>query len=151
MLTRRARADARTMSPGTRGAAWRAYPPWVRAVLGVYVLAFAVGTGTHLDALVHGWWFAHHPLLNAYWTLLVVIDPVVIWLVLRVPRAGVIAALVTMLTDVGINSAVSYLYLSTPGHYAVNDFVQLQTVFLGFVLGSAPFLWMHFSASHVSV
>ena len=139
------------MSPGTRSAAWRAHPPWVRAVLGVYVLAFAVGTGTHLDALVHGWGFAHHPLLNAYWTLLVVIDPVVIWLVLRVPRAGVIAALLTMLTDVGINSVVSYLYFSTPGHYAVNDFVQLQTVFLGFVLGSAPFLWMHFSASHVSV
>lgn len=151
MLTRRARADARTMSPGTRSAAWRAYPPWVRAVLGVYVLAFAAGTGTHLDALVHGWGFAHHPLLNAYWTLLTVVDPVVIWLVLRVPRAGVIAALLTMLTDVGINSVVSYLYFSTPGHYAVNDFVQLQTVFLGFVLGSAPFLWMHFSASHVSV
>ena len=151
MLTRRARADARTMSPGTRSAAWRAYPPWVRAVLGVYVLAFAVGTGTHLDALVHGWGFAHHPLLNAYLTLLTVVDPVVIWLVLRVPRAGVIAALLTMLTDVGINSVVSYLYFSTPGHYAVNDFVQLQTVFLGFVLGSAPFLWMHFSASHVSV
>ena len=151
MLTRRARADARTMSPGTRSAAWRAYPPWVRAVLGVYVLAFAVGTGTHLDALVHGWGFAHHPLLNAYWTLLTVVDPVVIWRVLCVPRAGVIAALLTMLTDVGINSVVSYLYFSTPGHYAVNDFVQLQTVFLGFVLGSAPFLWMHFSASHVSV
>ena len=137
------------MSPGTRSAAWRAHPLWVRAALGVYVLAFAVGTATHLDALLHGWGFAHHPLLNAYWTLLVVVDPVVIWLVLRVPRAGVIAALVTMLTDVGINSAVSYLYVSAPGHYVVNDFVQLQTMLLGFVLGSAPFLWMHFSASHL--
>ena len=113
------------MSPGTRSAAWRAHPPWVRAVLGVYVLVFAIGTGTHLDALVHGWGFAHHPPLNAHRTLRVMVDPVVIWLVLRIPRAGVIAALVTMLTDVGTNSAVSYLYFSTPGHDALNNFVQL--------------------------
>jgi hypothetical protein len=47
------------------------------------------------------------------------------------------------LTDVAINSLTMYLYIDTDGHYAVNQFVQLQTAFLGFVLGSAPFLWFN--------
>lgn len=56
---------------------------------------------------------------------------------------GLLLALVIMLTDVAINSAVSYLYLDAHGGYAVGYFVQLQSAFLGFMLGSAPFVWTY--------
>jgi hypothetical protein len=123
----------------------RSYPPWVKFTLTIYAVAFLVGTSTHLDGLLHGWWFPHHPLINAYWTLLALLDPLTVFLLLRSPRAGLLLALAIMLTDVGINSLATYLYLGTGGHYAVDYFVQLQTAFLGFVLGSAPFLWSYFS------
>ena len=55
-----------------------------------------------------------------------------------------------MPTDVGINSLVTYLYLDTDGHYAVDHNVQLQTAFLGFVLGSALFLWAHLNGKGVA-
>ena len=133
------------MKPSTSPSIAATDRAWVRVALGVYVLAFLVGTGTHVDMLVHGWALAHHRLVNAYWTALTLIDPLVIILLLRFPRIGLLAALLTMVSDVGINSLVTYLYSDTAGHYAVDVFVQLQTAFLGFVLGSAPFLWGHFS------
>ena len=71
------------------------------------------------------------------------LQPLAIVLLLRFPRAGLIAALAIMLTDVGINSLAALIYWSASSRYAVGYFVQLQTAFLGFVLGSAPFLWRH--------
>lgn len=121
----------------------KSYPIGVRLVLLIYVAAFTVGTTTHLNSLLHGWWLPHHSLLNAYWTSLVVLDPLTIVLLLRTPRLGVLAAVLIMFTDVGINSAASYLYLDAGGGYAVGYFVQLQSAFLGFLLGSAPFVWTH--------
>jgi hypothetical protein len=121
----------------------QSYPRWVKLTLSVYAIAFLIGTSTHLNVLLHGWWFVHHPFLNTYWTSLTFLDPLVVFLLLRSPRAGLILALAIMLTDVGINSLATYLYLDIDRHYAVDYFVQLQTAFLGFVLGSAPFLWTH--------
>jgi hypothetical protein len=119
----------------------QSYPRWVKLTLAVYAVAFLLGTSAHLNVLLHGWWFPHHPFINAYWTSLTFLDPLVIFLLLRSPRAGLLLALAIMLTDVGINSLATYLYLDTDGHYAVDYNVQLETAFLGFVLGSAPFLW----------
>lgn len=50
-------------------------------------------------------------------------------------------ALAIMLSDVAINSVAEYLFVDAPGPYAVSYFVQLQTAFLGFLLGSLPFVW----------
>ena len=119
----------------------QSYPRWVKLTLTVYAVAFLIGTSTHLNVLLHGWWLPHHPFLNTYWTALTFLDPLVVFLLLRSPRAGLLLALAIMLTDVGINSLAAYLYFDTNGHYAVDYFVQLQSAFLGFVLGSAPFLW----------
>jgi len=118
----------------------------VRLVLLVYAIAFLIGTSTHLAGILRGLWFPHHPLLNAYWTCLLFLDPLTVVLLVRTPKAGVLLALIIMLSDVLINSAVSYLYLNAGGPYAVNAFVQLQSVFLGFLLGSAPFVWPHLEA-----
>jgi hypothetical protein len=121
----------------------RSYPLGLRLILVAYIAAFAIGTVTHLNSILHGWWLPHHPLLNAYWALLALLDPLTIFLLVRSPRPGLLLALVVMLTDVGINSAASHLYLNAGGEYAVNYFVQLQTAFLGFMLGSAPLVWAH--------
>ena len=82
----------------------RSYPLGVRLVLLIYIVAFAIGTTTHLDSILHGWWFPRHPLLNAYWTSLALVDPLTIILLLRAPRLGLPLALVVMVTDVAINS-----------------------------------------------
>jgi hypothetical protein len=128
----------------------RSYPRWVKLTLSVYAIAFLIGTSTHLNVLLHGWWLPHHPFLNMYWTSLTFLDPLVVFLLLRAPRIGLILAVAIMLTDVGINSLATYLYLDTDRHYAVDYFVQLQTAFLGLVLGSAPFLWTHLDHKDVA-
>lgn len=122
---------------------FRSYPVRVRVILITYVAAFCIGTATHLDGLLHRRWFPQHPFLNIYWTSLALLDPLAAVLLIRAPRAGLLLALVIMLSDVGINSAGSYLYLDASGRYAIDYFVQLQSAFLGFLLGSAPFVWTH--------
>jgi hypothetical protein len=123
----------------------KSYPVGIRLVLLIYVVAFSIGTATHLISILNGWWLPHHPLVNSYWASLVLLDPLAIVLLLKAPKAGLLLALVIMVTDVGINSAVSYMYLDRGGVYAVNYFVQLQSVFLGFLLGSAPFVGRYVS------
>ena len=128
----------------------RLYPRWVKMTLAVYAVAFAIGTTTHLIADIQGWWFAHHPLINGYWASLTFFDPLAVFLLVRFPKAGLLLAVTIMLTDVGINSLATYLYFDTDENYAVNYALQLQTAFLGFVLGSAPFLWVQFSGKNAA-
>ncbi len=73
-----------------------------------------------------------------------------VFLLFRFPKAGLLLALTIMVTDVGINSLATFLYFDNDGHYAVDYAVQLQTAFLGFVLGSAPFLWPQFNYKTVA-
>jgi hypothetical protein len=122
---------------------FRSHPFHVRLIMMTYIVAFAIGTATHINIILHGWWAPHHPLLNTYWTSLALLDPLTIVLLVRAPRLGMPLALIVMLTDVAINSIASYLYADAGGRYAVNYFVQLQTAYLGFLLGSAPFVWAH--------
>jgi hypothetical protein len=126
----------------------QSYPRQVQLTLAVYAIAFLIGTSTHLIGVLRGWWMPHHPFLNAYWASLTFLDPLVVFLLIRSPRMGLLLALAIMLTDVGVNSIATYF--NTDGHYAVDYFVQLQSAFLGFVLGSAPFLWAQLKGKHVA-
>jgi hypothetical protein len=128
----------------------QSYPTWVKLTLTMYSIAFLIGTTTHLIALLNGWWLPHHPLINTYWGSLTFLDPLVVFLLLRLPRAGLLLALAIIASDVGINSLATYLYFDSDGHYTVDYFVQLQTAFLGFVLGSAPFLWAQFNVKNAA-
>jgi membrane protein HdeD len=123
----------------------RSYPTWVKLTLTVYSIGFLIGTTTHLIAFLNGWWLPHHPLINTYWGSLTFLDPLVVFLLLRFPRTGLLLSLVIIASDVGVNSLATYLYFDSDGRYAVDYFIQLQTAFLGFVLGSAPFLWAQFN------
>lgn len=125
----------------------RSYPPSVKLALAVYALAFAFGTCVHVVALL--WWgppphpILNHPLVYAYADSLTLLDPLVIVLLLRFPRAGLLLAAAIMLTDVGKDYFVQYVYSHAPPADAVDYVLQAHTAFLGFVLGSAPFLWSH--------
>lgn len=112
-----------------------------RIVLGVYILCFAIGTVGHtLDFLALGprlysW---GPPLLEAFWSSLVVLDFAVVALLLAAKlRAGLALAAIIMLCDVAANSYALFV-LGIDG-FAVA--LPLQAAFLGFVLGSIGFLW----------
>ena len=126
--------------------AWKrlqSYPLRVQLTLAVYAIAFLNGTAVHLYVILIGWQLPHHPYVTAYWTSLTVLDPLAVVLIIFAPRKGLLLALVIMLTDVAINSGVTYMELPPASPYAVDYAVQLQTAFLGFVLGSIPFLWRY--------
>jgi membrane protein HdeD len=126
----------------------QAYPRRVQLTLAVYAIAFLIGTSTHVIGALRGWWMPHHPFLNAYWASLTFLDPLAVFLLIRWPRMGLLLAVAIMLTDVAVNSLATYA--NTDGHYAVDYFVQLQSAFLGFVLGSAPFLWAQLKSKPVA-
>jgi hypothetical protein len=126
----------------------RSYPAWVKVALVVYVLAFAFGTCVHVTILMGLWGpaphpLAHHPLIHAYADSLTLLDPLVIFLLFRFPRAGLLLASAIILSDVGMHAFETYMYVAAAGPYAVGIDGQLQTAFLGFVLGTAPFLWSY--------
>ena len=110
-------------------------------VLAIYVLCFAGATINHSLDFLHEGMLPYRlgpPLLKLFWTLLVILDPTVIALLLfRRLRSGLLLALAIMLADVAANSyaalALHFLGFSTA--------LLLQTLFLGFVLGSISFLW----------
>lgn len=111
-----------------------------RYILLLYSVAFAIGTTTHLqDIFQHGWHtYTFEPIwLEHYWSSLAIFDPLAIVLLWTRIRAGLVTALAIMVSDVMINSYALYVLeidMSLPH-------LQLQTVFLGFVMGSLPFLW----------
>lgn len=111
------------------------------AALAVYLAAFAVATFRHAsDLLRFGWLpydFAPQP-LNAFWTSLTFLDPlVIVLLVTGHRRLGLILAAAVMVADVAVNC---YAYYAL-GHQGFAPALLLQTAFFGFVLGSLPFLW----------
>ncbi len=111
-----------------------------KAALIVYCLCFAQGTFAHvLDVTGRGWPPYHHgPLaLRVFWTALVLLDPAVILLLLRSRRTGLLAAAAVMLLDVGANSYAAFT-LHDDGFALA---LPLQCAFLGYILGTLPFLW----------
>ena len=113
----------------------------VRVALAVYVVCFGVGAVNHArDFLTYGWRpYDWGPLLfEVFWSLLIVFDSLVIALIIfGRRRLGLSLAVFTMVTDVAVN-AYAWKFLDFEGFASA---VPLQTAFLGFVLGSAPFLW----------
>ena len=112
-----------------------------RIALGVYVACFTIGTISHaLDFVALGlrpysW---GPPLLEAFWSSLVVLDATAAALLLSGKRRARLAlAAVIMVCDVAANG-YAFFVLGIEG-FAVA--LPLQAAFLGFVLGSIGFLW----------
>ena len=102
--------------------------------------AFLGAAANHLhDFLVGGWrpYAGEPPVLEAFWTSLVAVDPIVAVLLLRRRRTGLFAGLAVMVVDVTVNTTVA---LTGAGH-ATSPELLMQCGFLGFVLGSLSWLW----------
>lgn len=112
-----------------------------RVVLAIYVACFEVGAFNHArDFLVYGWrpYSWGPPLLETFWTSLVLLDLLAIALILsRLRRWGLLLAAAIMISDVMANT-YALVVLAIPEFGLA---VSLQSTFLGFVLGSLPFVW----------
>jgi hypothetical protein len=112
-----------------------------RFALGLYIACFGIGVVSHAaDFLLRGWrpYAFGPPALEAFWTSLVVLDALVIALIIAGwRRCALLLAAVVMVTDVSANAFASFA-LRIPGFDLA---LILQAAFLGFVLGSLPFLW----------
>lgn len=105
----------------------------------IWSLAFLGGASTHARDLIAGGWLPYRaaPLpLNIFWSALLPIDLAVAALLWWRARWGVMLDVAVMLVDVAVNTEV-VRRAGVPMHWMV----QLQILFLGFVLGSAPLLW----------
>jgi len=111
------------------------------AALAVYLAAFAVASFFHASDIVSWGLFPydHAPRwINVFWTSLTLLDPLVIaLLVAGRRRLGLALAALVMAADVTVNSYAFFVldFSASPGS------LLLQGAFLGFVLGSLPFLW----------
>ncbi|HEV7694437.1 MAG TPA: hypothetical protein VGO52_26610 [Hyphomonadaceae bacterium] len=76
------------------------------------------------------------PWMNVYWTSLALFDPLTVILLWTRRRYGVWLGIAVMVTDVAINSYAAYGL----GFSGFGLFLQLQSLFGGFVLGSAALL-----------
>jgi hypothetical protein len=112
-----------------------------RFALGIYIACFGIGVVSHAaDFLSRGWrpYAFGPPALEAFWTSLVVLDALVIVLIIAGwRRCALLLAAVVMVTNVSANAFASFA-LRIPGFDLA---LILQAAFLGFVLGSLPFLW----------
>ena len=107
-----------------------------RIILLLWTLGFLVGTTTHAMTLFSVGWMpqAQAPVwMNLYWTSLVLLDPLTVVLLWTRRRWGVWLGIAVMVTDVAINSYATYGL----GIFEFGSFLQLQSLFGGFVLGSA--------------
>ena len=112
-----------------------------RVVIGLYISCFGAGTYNHArDFLTYGLrpYNSGPPLLEVFWTSLILLDLLAIAMLLsRFKRLGLSLAAAIMIADVTANT-YALVVLNMP------DFglaVPLQATFLGFVLGSLPFVW----------
>lgn len=119
----------------------------VRIALAAYIACFGIGAVNHArDFLIYGWrpYAWGPPILEAFWSLLIIFDSLVIALIVfGRRRLGLSLAVFTMVTDVAVNT-YAWKTLAFEGFASA---VPLQAAFLGYVLGSAPFLWRTKSAS----
>lgn len=106
----------------------------------MYVAGFCIGTASHAADIWRGGWLPYRfaPTgLNAFWTALTFLDPLVVLAITAGwRRTGIGLAVAIMIADVGINGYAAHRF-----GWNFGAALPLQSAFLGFVLGSATFVW----------
>jgi membrane protein HdeD len=116
-------------------------PVGVRWVLIIYAICLTGAGLNHARDIVNGGWLPYRSVptaVNWYWSSLTAVDLLAATLLFIQPRAGLLLTLAIIVSDVGINSYVRYSVIPEGWYGEVS--LQLQTLFLGFVLGSFAFL-----------
>ena len=119
-----------------------------RVVIFVLCICLFIGGATHIfDNLYYG--FLPYKFvpewINIYWTALAFIDIVAVYLLVKCRNAGLVLTLVIMLSDVVINSFAFY----SLNVISDSSALQLQTLFLGFCIGSSIWLWQSNNKANV--
>ena len=107
--------------------------------IAVYVILFAIGGSVHLSHIIEDGWlpYTYAPdWINSYWTSLVFFDFIAIGLLLKYRNIGLVFSLLVMISDVGVNTYAHSIH----GGDVYWGYIA-QVVFLGFILGTAGFLW----------
>ena len=111
-------------------------------VLIVWLAGMVAGGATHVfDNIYFGllpYRFAPD-WLNIYWSALGLLDLLAALLLWKVRKLGILLTIAIMLSNVIINS----IAVHAMGVISETLPLQLQTLFLGFCLGSAYLLWPH--------
>jgi hypothetical protein len=112
---------------------------WVSVVYATCLLGAGLN---HCGDIWRGGWLPYRasPLfMNWYWSSLAAIDLIAAILLFLCPRVGALLTLTIIVSDVGVNSYAVYGL----GYNSWLSFLslQLQTAFLGFVLGSFSIVW----------
>jgi hypothetical protein len=117
-------------------------PAALRLLLAVYAVCFLGAACNHArDLWLDGFLpYRHAPFaFNLFWTSLTALDPLTVALLYLRPRAGLVLALLVMTADVTVNSFALYAEPYCDWYAAAS--LQAQSLFLGFVIGTAPFAW----------
>jgi hypothetical protein len=112
-----------------------------RAILLLLSLCLVAGGSTHVIDIVRGGFLPYDYVpfpINLFWTSLAVLDFTAALLLWKRRNAGVLLTMAIMCADVSINSYASY-GLGIP--FASFAPLQVQSIFLGFVLGTSAFIW----------
>ena len=112
----------------------------VTAIALIWSVAFLIGANSHFwDIAAFGWRGRPHmpDAFNIYWTSLLPLDLLAAILIWWKRRAGVVLAMFIMLTDVAVNSYAIFVV----GDRQIHASWILQSLFLIFVLLTAPLLW----------
>ena len=106
----------------------------------IWIAGFVIGARNHAaDVLGRGWLpYDYAPLaLNWFWTMLLPLDVLVGALLALRQRIGVALGVVVILADVAVNSWYAY----STDWLDLFRALQWQSLFCGFVIGTAPYLW----------
>jgi hypothetical protein len=114
-----------------------------RAILLVYVCAFAVGTACHLLDIARGGWLPYRQYsagLNAFWTSLTFLDPLAILLLIYRMRAGLCLALLIITVDILVNLTVGVSEFLQAGRFTFWGLYTQIPVGV-FMWATAPTMW----------
>lgn len=105
----------------------------------IFACGFAIGGANHCRDIWQGGLLPYHSVpmpINGLWTALCPLDFAVAVLVWWRPRPAIALAMAILLVDVGVNSWIAYF---SGLHVQSFEPLQVQSLFLGFVLGGALF------------
>ena len=116
-------------------------------VRSIWAACLLVGAANHVRILLrHGLFWDYHGAAwpsALYWSSLTVADPLVAVLLFVRPKAGIVATIFLIATNVAHNLAVT-AYHAPAGEFlarAANPFMIAQILFLLFVAATAPLAW----------
>jgi hypothetical protein len=115
---------------------------WSRRLRWLYAVCLLGAGLNHVRDILQGGWLPYRgaPLtLNWYWTSLAVLDLAAAVLLLRRPRTGLVLTAAIIVSDVAVNTYGQWGLGYRGWYFTVS--LQLQTLFLGLLVGSLPVAW----------